>query len=56
MAALGLGFLTSSLRRHSWSSVAFNLFLLALGVQWALLMDGFLSQSFNWTVPIKLYR
>ncbi|KAK2490958.1 hypothetical protein MC885_012082 [Smutsia gigantea] len=46
MVALGLGFLTSSLRRLSWSGVAFNLFVLALGVQWAVLLDGFLKPSF----------
>ncbi|EHB08875.1 RH-like protein, partial [Heterocephalus glaber] len=54
MAALGLGFLTSYLRRHGWSSVAFNLFTLALGVQWAVLLDGFLSQPFHGKVTIKL--
>ncbi|XP_008998908.1 blood group Rh(CE) polypeptide isoform X7 [Callithrix jacchus] len=54
MAALGLGFLTSSLRRHSWSSVAFNLFMLALGVQWAILLDGFLSQFPPGKLVIKL--
>ncbi|XP_010343729.1 RH-like protein isoform X2 [Saimiri boliviensis] len=54
MAALGLGFLTSSLRRHSWSSVAFNLFILALGVQWAILLDGFLSQFPPGKLVIKL--
>ncbi|XP_004678691.1 PREDICTED: blood group Rh(CE) polypeptide isoform X6 [Condylura cristata] len=54
MAALGLGFLSSSLRRHGWSSVAFSLFLLALGVQWALLLDGFLDQSFIGKVVIRL--
>ncbi|XP_032156763.1 blood group Rh(CE) polypeptide isoform X3 [Sapajus apella] len=54
MAALGLGFLTSSLRRHGWSSVAFNLFLLALGVQWAILLDGFLSQFPPGKLVIKL--
>uniref|UniRef100_A0A5F9CZN2 Ammonium transporter AmtB-like domain-containing protein n=1 Tax=Oryctolagus cuniculus TaxID=9986 RepID=A0A5F9CZN2_RABIT len=54
MAALGLGFLTSSLRRHGWSSVAFNLFLLAVGVQWAVLLDGFLNQPFHGKVSIKL--
>ncbi|KAL6033918.1 hypothetical protein STEG23_007193 [Scotinomys teguina] len=43
MAALGFGFLSSSLRRHSWSSVAFNLFMLALGVQGSILLDHFLS-------------
>uniref|UniRef100_G1RCU8 Ammonium transporter AmtB-like domain-containing protein n=1 Tax=Nomascus leucogenys TaxID=61853 RepID=G1RCU8_NOMLE len=54
MAALGLGFLTSNLRRHSWSSVAFNLFMLALGVQWAILLDGFLSQFPPGKVVIRL--
>ncbi|KAK2106196.1 hypothetical protein P7K49_015710 [Saguinus oedipus] len=54
MAALGLGFLTSSLRRHSWSSVAFNLFMLALGVQWAILLDGFLNQFPPGKLVIKL--
>uniref|UniRef100_A0A7N5KRA4 Rh blood group CcEe antigens n=1 Tax=Ailuropoda melanoleuca TaxID=9646 RepID=A0A7N5KRA4_AILME len=54
MVALGFGFLNSSLRRYGWSSVAFNLFLLALGVQWAVLMDGFLEQSFRKKVVIKL--
>ncbi|XP_006862342.1 PREDICTED: RH-like protein isoform X1 [Chrysochloris asiatica] len=53
MAALGLGFLTSYLRRHGWSSVAFNLFMLALGVQWAILLDGFLSQPFNRNMHIS---
>ncbi|XP_059112164.1 blood group Rh(D) polypeptide-like isoform X1 [Peromyscus eremicus] len=43
MAALGFGFLSSSFRRHSWSSVAFNLFMLALGVQGSILLDHFLS-------------
>nr|XP_019569033.1 PREDICTED: blood group Rh(CE) polypeptide [Rhinolophus sinicus] len=54
MAALGLGFLTSSLWKHGWSSVAFNLFMLALGVQWAVLLDGFLNESFSGTVVINL--
>ncbi|XP_055253936.1 RH-like protein IC [Moschus berezovskii] len=44
MATLGFGFLNTSLRRHCWSSIAFNLFLLALGVQLAVLLDGFLIQ------------
>uniref|UniRef100_A0A8I5UH48 Rh blood group CcEe antigens n=1 Tax=Pongo abelii TaxID=9601 RepID=A0A8I5UH48_PONAB len=55
MAALGLGFLTSNLQRHTWSSVAFNLFMLALGVQWAILLDGFLSQLSPGKVVIKLF-
>ncbi|XP_020764980.2 RH-like protein IC [Odocoileus virginianus] len=44
MATLGFGFLNTSLRRHCWSSIAFNLFLLALGVQLAVLLDGLLIQ------------
>ncbi|XP_045875016.1 RH-like protein IC isoform X2 [Meles meles] len=56
MAAVGFGFLNSSLRRYGWSSVAFNLFLLALGVQWAVLMDGFLDLHFQNKVVIKLSR
>ncbi|XP_024622644.1 blood group Rh(CE) polypeptide isoform X4 [Neophocaena asiaeorientalis asiaeorientalis] len=44
MAVLGLGFLNTSLRRHCWSSVAFSLFVLALGVQLTVLLDGFLNQ------------
>ncbi|XP_023599207.1 blood group Rh(CE) polypeptide isoform X4 [Myotis lucifugus] len=56
MAALGMGFLTSSLWRYGWSSVAFNLFMLALGVQWAVLLDGFLEHPPSWKVVIKLSR
>ncbi|XP_014710514.2 blood group Rh(CE) polypeptide isoform X2 [Equus asinus] len=55
MAALGLGFLTSSLRRHCWSSVAFNLFMLAFGVQWAVLLNGFLEQPSSGGIVINLY-
>ena len=56
MAAIGLGFLTSYLWRYSWSSVAFNLFMLALGVQWAVLVDGFLNQPSLGKMVIKLSR
>jgi Rhesus blood group glycoprotein len=56
MAALGLGFLPLSLRRLAWSSVGFNFFLLALGVQWAILLDGVLDQPFFGKVIIKLSR
>ncbi|XP_028615695.1 blood group Rh(CE) polypeptide [Grammomys surdaster] len=48
VAALGFGFLSSSFRRHSWSSVAFNLFMLALGVQGTILLDHFLHQVHHW--------
>ncbi|XP_040612304.1 blood group Rh(CE) polypeptide [Mesocricetus auratus] len=54
MAALGFGFLSSSFRRHSWSSVAFNLFVLTLGVQWSILLDRFLNHSFIQEVTMSL--
>nr|XP_021499838.1 blood group Rh(CE) polypeptide [Meriones unguiculatus] len=53
VAALGFGFLSSSLRRHGWSSVAFNLFMLALGVQGTILMNYFLYQYFQWNGESK---
>ncbi|XP_069893707.1 RH-like protein isoform X1 [Dipodomys merriami] len=56
MAALGFGFLTTSLRRHGWSSMGFNLFMLALSVQWATLLDGVLEQPFQKKVIIRLSR
>ncbi|XP_048206496.1 blood group Rh(CE) polypeptide [Perognathus longimembris pacificus] len=56
MAALGFGFLTTSLRRHGWSSVGFNLFMLALSVQWATLLDAVLEQPFQKKVIISLSR
>ncbi|XP_045401904.1 blood group Rh(CE) polypeptide isoform X3 [Lemur catta] len=54
MAALGMGFLASSLWRYNWSSVAFSLFLLVLGVQWALLLHGFLEDFSTGKVVITL--
>ncbi|XP_065786154.1 blood group Rh(CE) polypeptide [Muntiacus reevesi] len=54
MASLGFGFLNTSLRRHCWSSVAFNLFLLALGVQLAVLLDGLLIQLSPRKVNIEM--
>ncbi|KAM9685714.1 blood group Rh(CE) polypeptide isoform 2-T2 [Trichechus inunguis] len=54
MAALGLGFLTSSFPKNSWSSVAFNLFILAIGVQWAVLLDGFLNKFSSGKIVIEL--
>uniref|UniRef100_A0A673V1V0 Ammonium transporter AmtB-like domain-containing protein n=1 Tax=Suricata suricatta TaxID=37032 RepID=A0A673V1V0_SURSU len=54
MMALGFGFINSSLRRYGWSSMAFNLFLLALTVQWAVLLNGFLEQLSPQKVVIKL--
>lgn len=48
VAALGFGFLSSSFRRHGWSSVAFSFFMLALGVQGTILLDYFLNWVLDW--------
>ncbi|XP_068935153.1 RH-like protein isoform X2 [Petaurus breviceps papuanus] len=56
MAVLGLGFLNASLRRYTWSGVAFNLFTLALGVQWAIILDGFQFSFFSRKIPINIQR
>ncbi|KAL1777224.1 blood group Rh(CE) polypeptide [Sigmodon hispidus] len=55
MAALGFGFLSSSLRRHSWSGVAFNFFMLALGVQGSILLDYFLGKTIQQNEPFDLF-
>ncbi|XP_006239330.1 blood group Rh(D) polypeptide isoform X1 [Rattus norvegicus] len=50
VAALGFGFLSSSFRRHGWSSVAFSFFMLALGVQGTILLDYFLNWVLDWNM------
>lgn len=47
MAVLGLGFLNTSLRKHGWSSVAFNLFMLVVAAQWTVLTDRFIEWVFS---------
>uniref|UniRef100_A0A6I8NAL5 Ammonium transporter AmtB-like domain-containing protein n=1 Tax=Ornithorhynchus anatinus TaxID=9258 RepID=A0A6I8NAL5_ORNAN len=54
MAVLGFGFLTASLCRFSWSGLAFNLFLVAVGVQWTVLLDGFLFRFSAGKLDISL--
>ncbi|XP_044527281.1 RH-like protein [Gracilinanus agilis] len=56
MLVLGLAFLKASLWRYTWSSVAFNLFTLALGVQWAVILDGFLFYLSRWRFAINIHR
>ncbi|XP_051844169.1 RH-like protein [Antechinus flavipes] len=56
MAVLGLAFLKASLRRYTWSSVAFNLFTLALGVQLAIILDGFLFSFSSGRIVIDFHR
>ncbi|XP_066494788.1 RH-like protein [Tiliqua scincoides] len=52
MVIFGFGFLLAFLKRYSLSSAGFGLLLVALGVQWALIVDGFL---FSGTIRINLY-
>lgn len=46
MIFVGFGFLMTFLQRYGYSSVGFNFLLAAFGIQWALLMQGWL-QSFD---------
>ncbi|XP_008851038.1 ammonium transporter Rh type C [Nannospalax galili] len=43
MVLVGFGFLMTFLQRYGFSAVGFNFLLAALGVQWALLMQGWLN-------------
>lgn len=56
VAALGFGFLSSSFRRHGWSSVAFSFFMLALGVQGTILLDYFLNWVLDWNMIKNPFR
>uniref|UniRef100_A0A8C4N8L9 Rh associated glycoprotein n=1 Tax=Eptatretus burgeri TaxID=7764 RepID=A0A8C4N8L9_EPTBU len=45
MVFVGFGFLMTFLKFYGYSSVAFNLLVAALGLQWAVLIQGFLHQD-----------
>ncbi|XP_074074190.1 RH-like protein isoform X2 [Macrotis lagotis] len=55
MVVLGLGFFKAFLRRYAWSSVAFNFFTLALGVQWAIILEGFLFSFSSEKIIINIH-
>lgn len=42
MIFVGFGFLMTFLQRYGYSAVGFNFLLAAFGIQWALLMQGWL--------------
>nr|XP_006130525.1 RH-like protein isoform X1 [Pelodiscus sinensis] len=54
MVILGFGFLLAFLKRYGFSSTGFNLLIATLGIQWALLMEGFLFSSPSGKVKISL--
>ncbi|KAJ1176525.1 hypothetical protein NDU88_001803 [Pleurodeles waltl] len=54
MIFLGFGFLFAFMRRYGFSGIAFNLLIAAVGVQWAVIMDGFLFRFQNWMMLINL--
>jgi len=41
MVFVGFGFLMTFLAKYSWSSVAYNMLVACLSIQWGVLMDGF---------------
>lgn len=51
---LGFGSAMAFLRRYGFSSMGFSLLIAAFGVQWSLLMDGFLLHLKKWKFHIHL--
>ncbi|XP_062449935.1 RH-like protein isoform X2 [Rhea pennata] len=49
MVIFGLGFFMAFLKRYGFSSTGFNLLIIALGVQWSVLMEGLLVSLFQTT-------
>ncbi|XP_069478829.1 blood group Rh(CE) polypeptide isoform X2 [Ambystoma mexicanum] len=54
MIFLGCGFLFAFLRRYGFSSIAFNLLIAAVGVQWAVIVNGLLLNFQDGFVQINL--
>nr|XP_060640412.1 RH-like protein [Anolis sagrei ordinatus] len=54
MVILGFSFLLAFLKRYGFSSTGFGLCLAALGVQWALIVNGFLFHFSDGAVEISL--
>ncbi|XP_053124371.1 RH-like protein [Hemicordylus capensis] len=55
MVMVGFSFLLAFLKRYGFSSVGFNLLLAALGVQWAVLVNGFFFHFSDGSVMINLH-
>ncbi|XP_063168631.1 RH-like protein [Candoia aspera] len=54
MVIFGFGFLLASLKRYGFSSTGFSLLLAALGVQWAVVVEGFLFHFSAGKIKISL--
>ncbi|KAL3315118.1 hypothetical protein Ciccas_006244 [Cichlidogyrus casuarinus] len=55
MMVVGFGFLMTFLRKHGYSSIGYNLFLCALVIQWALIMNG-TTEVFNGIIYVDNLR
>ncbi|KAM7138536.1 RH-like protein isoform 1-T2 [Macrochelys suwanniensis] len=55
LVIFGFGFLLAFLKRYGFSSTGFNLLIAALGVQWAVLVEGFLFSSSAGKMKISLH-
>ncbi|XP_074790422.1 blood group Rh(CE) polypeptide isoform X2 [Natator depressus] len=55
LVIFGFGFLLASFKRYRFSSTGFNLLIATLGVQWAVLVEGFLFASSAGKVKIGLH-
>ncbi|XP_067389842.1 blood group Rh(CE) polypeptide isoform X2 [Emydura macquarii macquarii] len=55
MVIFGFGFLLAFLKRYGFSSIGFNLLIALLGVQWAVLVEGFLFSFSEGEVKISLH-
>ncbi|XP_034610116.1 blood group Rh(CE) polypeptide [Trachemys scripta elegans] len=55
LVIFGFGFLLAFTKRYGFSSTGFNLLIAALGVQWAMLVEGFLFSSAAGKVKISLH-
>ncbi|KAK1889361.1 Ammonium transporter Rh type A [Dissostichus eleginoides] len=55
MIFIGFGFLMTFLKRYGFSSVGINLLLAAFGLQWGLLMQGFLHMTHG-KIKINIFK
>ena len=51
---LGFGFLMTFLKRYGYSSVGFNLLLVAFAVQWALILRGWFEWNYDHNATFKI--
>ncbi|KAK9394751.1 RH-like [Crotalus adamanteus] len=56
MVIFGFAYFLAFLQRYGFSSIGFSLLLAALGVQWAVIVDGFLFHFSAGKIRINLQR